>query len=272
MTIDNEKNKAFWDEAASRSRNGNIAYAGMLMEGREFEAIYRHKTECSHLLRIFQPGQETRVLEIGSGGGRWAYFLADKVSTYVGLDLSSEMVAGATAEAARRGLDNVTFVCDNLLSYETDATFDLIYFSGVLQYMDDTTVLECIAKATSLMSPEGVIVSRDSVQVAERVEKAGDYPVVYRTVAEYKRLFEEAGYAMDYTAESYPHKRFTGLASRLYLSPIGSYGLALVVREFLCVADQLLGSPGFLKTARHKQLMHEENPQEHRFFKYVRKS
>jgi hypothetical protein len=47
--------------------------------------------------------------------------------------------------------------------------------------------------------------------------------------------------------------------------------MALAAREVLCFVDTLLGSPAFLKSKALRTRPLEENPQEHRFFKYVRK-
>jgi SAM-dependent methyltransferase len=243
----------------------------MLMEGREFEAMYRCEAEGSVLLTLFRPEKTSRILEIGSGGGRWGYFFSPRVQAYTGLDLSTEMVRMADEERRRRGMENVRFLCTNMLDYSTDERFDLVYFSGVLQYMDDPTVLECIQKATTLLAPGGTIISRDSVQRTTRVERGGEYPVLYRTIEEYADLFSKEGYAMQYSAVSYPHKRFTVLASRLYALPFCTYHMALAAREVLCFVDTLLGSPAFLKSKALRTRPLEENPQEHRFFKYVRK-
>lgn len=270
MAIDNEKNKAFWDAAARRSGAERIEYAGMLMEGREFEAMYRCEAEGALLLTLFRPEKTSRILEIGSGGGRWGYFFSLRVQSYTGLDLSTEMVRLADEERRRRGMENVTFICTNLLDYNTDEKYDLVYFSGVLQYMDDPTLLECVRKATSLLAPGGTILSRDSIQRVRRVEKTGEYPVLYRTIEEYEALFAKEGYAMAYSGVSYPHKRFTVLASKLYRLPFCTYSMALAAREVLCFVDSLLGSPGFLKSKSLRTQVPEENPQEHRFFKYVR--
>lgn len=270
--IDNEKNIAFWDRAAQRSRTGKEALAGMLMDGKEFEALYRCRSEQEHLLRIFNPTKGGRILEIGSGGGRWGFWFADRVGAYVGIDLSPSMVEIAKAERTRRNLSNVRFECVNMLDFEDDAGFDLIYFSGVLQYMDDTIIRRCIEKAASLLSVKGVIISRDTVQKTERVEKSGAYPVVYRTALEYIAFFKEAGYHLEYSEVSYPHKRFTNLAAHFYELPGVTYGLAYALREALCRIDDAFGNPYFLKTHKHRELMQVPNPQEHRFFKYVGKS
>lgn len=269
--IDNEKNVAFWNGAAKTTREDSKSFAGMGMDGRRFEAIYRSESEQKHFLKIIAPEKHHRVLEIGSGGGRWALFLADKVQSYVGLDISEKMVAIATEECERRKIANAQFQCVDFLDYVSNETFDLVYFSGVLQYMDDEVVEKCVAKASGFLSPEGVVLSRDSVRIVGRTEKTGDYPVIYRTGAEYKAIFEAGGFNMAYSGISYPHKRFSKIASRIYNLSGGSYRTACILRDALCMADDCLGSPGFLKTQKHKIELSEKNPLEHRFYKYVRK-
>ena len=147
--IDNQKNVHFWDKAALKHTNRSAPYAGMLMEGRgrEFEVIYRLNAEHEHLSKLFNCLPSSRVLEVGSGGGRWAIFFADRIATYVGLDISPKMVELAEAECGRRRLTNTQFSCTSLIDYNNADQFDLIYFSSVLQYMDDDVVAATIAKA-----------------------------------------------------------------------------------------------------------------------------
>lgn len=268
--IDSDKNIAFWDAAAEKSNDKNKNFAGMLMEGHEFEAAYRCRAEQKHILNIYPLTSETRILEVGSGGGRWGFFFADKVCGYIGLDISRKMVEIAESDRIRRDLSNIRFECCDFLEFTCDEKFDLVYFSGVLQYMDDPVVKQCIAKASEILSETGLIISRDTIQTTKRVEKASDYPVIYRTSAEYKEIFESKGYDLKYSALSYEHKRFTGLAAKLYDIPGITYGLAYTFREILCIIDNMLGKPAFLKTPQHKISLGKENPQEHRFFKYVR--
>ncbi|MDY0168395.1 MAG: class I SAM-dependent methyltransferase [Thermoguttaceae bacterium] len=263
--IDGAKNVAFWNCVAQRSSPGYGAFAGMLMQGREFEALYRCQAEQEHFLRLFTPTKEARILEVGSGGGRWGFWLADRVGDYVGVDLSPGMVAIAEAERTQRRLSNVRFECVDLLDFNGRGQFDLVYFSGVLQYMDDAVVRQCIEKAGSLLPDGGVIISRDTVQKARRVEKTGEYPVIYRLASEYVALFAAAGYHLKYSDVSYPHKRFSGVAARFYQVPGVTYGMAYTLREVLCRIDNVLGRPSSLRS--HK---HGDNPQEHCFFKYAR--
>lgn len=269
--IDNEKNVAFWDKAAAHHASGSVPFAGMLMEGREFEAMYRLEAEQKHFLTLFQCTPESRILEVGSGGGRWAFFLAKQVASYVGLDISPKMIEISEAECLRRGLANAKFMCTSLIEYKSSEKFDLIFFSGVLQYMDDEVVTESLNRAVRMLAPGGVVISRDSVQLERRIEKTGDYPVIYRTSEEYRAIFDASGLERTYMAVSYPAKRFTNFASRLYRLPFITYSMACAVRGILCAVDNLLGNPNLLKTKRHKHELLQQNLQEHRFFRYGRK-
>ncbi|CAK0757116.1 hypothetical protein CCP3SC1AL1_2350003 [Gammaproteobacteria bacterium] len=271
--INNEQNVAFWNRVAQQSEFGG-AYAGMLMgQDRVFEAIYRCEAEQKRLLSIFSPTQKSSVvLEIGSGGGRWGLFFSEKVKSYIGLDISPNMVAVANREAAKNKLLNVRFENFDFLEFQSNCHFDLIFFSGVLQYMNDDVVEICIAKATNLLLPGGSIITRDSVQLSSRVEKTGEYPVIYRTESEYVKFFEAAGFTQVYSDFSYAHKRFTKLSSRLYELPGVTYKMAYAFREVLCSIDKVLGYPNFLRTSQCRAGLMEKNPQEHRLFKYVRKN
>lgn len=242
----------------------------MLMEGREFEAIYRRNAEQERLLTLFRPTPASKILEIGSGGGRWGTFFGPRAGSFVGLDISPKMVSVAEKERARLGLANVRYECLDMLDFRTEERFDLVYFSGVLQYMDDEIVRRCLSKADELLSDGGTVVTRDSVQKSVRVEKIGEYPVIYRTEAEYRSYFEAAGFTQTYSGLSYAHKRFTKTASRLFRLSGVTYGMAYAVREALCLVDDLLGNPPFMKTGAHLGELKAENPQEHRFSRYVR--
>lgn len=265
------KNIEFWNRTAVSTSSVRRAFAGMLMEGAEFESIYRCKAEQSHFLNLTGITKSLNVLEVGSGGGRWGLFLADLINSYVGLDISASMVAIAEADRAEKNLKNVRYECLRLLDFKTDSKFDLIYFSGVLQYMDDNEISDSIAVADSLLTNSGIIISRDSIQTEKRVEKTGDYPVIYRTESEYQALFKAAGFELDYSNLSYQHKRFTQIASSFFRVPGVTYRLAYNLRELMCTIDNLFKNPRILKRKKFRSELDLINKQEHRFFRYIKK-
>lgn len=266
--FDNEKNIEFWDRIAQQTAPNRGAHAGMLMQGRDFEAIDRCRGEESRFLEISPPLHGARVLEVGCGGGRWAAFLSPRVEFYLGIDISPRMIELSRHTGSELGLRNAQFQCRDLRKLEAPQ-FDLIYFSGVLQYMSDEDVRTTLLAATRLLNTEGVFISRDSVQTNARVELTGDYPVIYRKEGEYRRFFAELGFEPTYSGLSYEHRRFTKIAGRVF-KLTDSYMVASTARRFLCAIDSCLGEPWFLKPADLRDELRRDDRREHRFFKYER--
>ena len=87
-------------------------------------------------------GPGMRVLDLGSGAGNPAFFLAERVGSdgsVLGLDLSSAMVEGTSERASRRGLTNVGF---RLIESEVElgvppASFDAATARCCLMYPPD---------------------------------------------------------------------------------------------------------------------------------------
>ena len=83
-------------------------------------------------------GDET-ILDLACGFGHHAMELARRGHPVVGVDLSREYVDYAVAEAARRGLRNVRFLCADLRDVQLDRAFDVVLslFDGAIGYFED---------------------------------------------------------------------------------------------------------------------------------------
>ena len=100
------------------------------------------------------PGQ--RVLDIGSGWGSMAIYLAENCGVEVlGVTLSTEQHALATQRAAERGLsDRVKF---ELRDYrEVEGPFDRIVSVGMFEHVGLKNIPEFFQKVRSLLKPDGV--------------------------------------------------------------------------------------------------------------------
>jgi len=104
-------------------------------------------------LRI-EPGM--RVLDIGSGWGGMAMFLAREFGADVtGVTLSSEQAAKATARAKETGLEHkVRFLLKDYR--ELDGTFDRIVSVGMMEHVGVGHYRELFLKVKALLSPAGV--------------------------------------------------------------------------------------------------------------------
>jgi ubiquinone/menaquinone biosynthesis C-methylase UbiE len=266
--LDTKISQRFWDGVAQATTLTDKTSVGMLADGNEYIANYRRCEEESHFLKIFEPKKSMRVLEVGTGGGRWAFFLADKVGFIAGIDFSEAMINLAEQQRIEKNIDNIRFVHTDLLSFDDAQKFDLIYFSSVLQYINDDDVLASIQKAKAMLTPGGCIISRDTTQALKRVVMDGEYPVIYRTIDEYKGVFASAGLRLDYCAPSYTIKRFSNFAFRISRWPLMGYRSAHLIQKELLKVNDFLGNPRFLMKKHYREMLDTVGEREHRFFRY----
>lgn len=266
--IEKQKTRDFWQQIANDS-SVEESLAGMLSDGDPYISRLRQEGEEAHFIREFDLNTKMKLLEVGTGGGRWAFFLSDKVESVVGLDFSSKMIELANRALTKRNqLDNVSFEVAELTEYQSDTKFDVVYFSGMLQYLTDDEVINTVAHAKSLLSATGYFISRDSVQGLERVVLDAEHSVIYRTVDEYRELFRTGGFEMTYNEVSYPETRFSTFASKLYRLPLINYTIAHGIHKILLGINNLLGDPRWLMKSHHKEALATVGVRDHRFFRY----
>lgn len=123
----------------------------------------------SHILPLV-PGLAARlergieVLDLGCGRGRILLYLAAQYprSRFTGIDLSAEATGYARAEAARQGLDNVSFVARDLSDYDAtaeDERYDFITtFDAVHDQARPLNLLKGIRRA---LRSDGVYLMQD---------------------------------------------------------------------------------------------------------------
>lgn len=106
------------------------------------------------------------VLDLGCGPGRQLCQIAalNPTTQFVGVDLSAEMLAHASALALERELANVRFeLCDitALTAFKT-GSFDAVISTLALHHLPNSLLLErCFAEISRVLSPDGAVYLAD---------------------------------------------------------------------------------------------------------------
>ncbi|MEC8712168.1 MAG: bifunctional 2-polyprenyl-6-hydroxyphenol methylase/3-demethylubiquinol 3-O-methyltransferase UbiG [Pseudomonadota bacterium] len=150
-----------------------------------------------------------RVLDIGCGGGLLAEPMARLGARVTGIDATAEAIDAAKAHAAAGGLD-IDYQCRTAESLaETDALFDVIYASEVIEHVTDRRLF---ARAISTMlAPGGTVVittinrtlaslalAKVALEHVFRLVPAGTHdPARFVKPAELRSEFAAAGIILD---------------------------------------------------------------------------
>ena len=145
-----------------------------------------------------------RVLDLGCGGGHVSYRAAPHVAQVIACDVTASMLDAVAAEAARRGLSNITTqqAAAESLPFP-DASFDAVLCRFTAHHWQD--VEAGLREARRVLKPSGRAVFIDSVAPANRaldthlqaIELLRDASHVRNyTVAEWVCSLSRAGFAV----------------------------------------------------------------------------
>jgi SAM-dependent methyltransferase len=111
------------------------------------------------ILALTGAGPASRVLSLGCGIGDTELLLAGHVKQVVGLDLSPAAVRQATADAARAGVCNATFIEGSMES--AAGRFDAVIAVFFLHHLPDDALAALPGRLRNLLLPGGAFYSLD---------------------------------------------------------------------------------------------------------------
>jgi 2-polyprenyl-3-methyl-5-hydroxy-6-metoxy-1,4-benzoquinol methylase len=116
------------------------------------------------------------VMDVGCGRGRALIRMAESFpnSKFTGYDFSEEAIANAKAEAARKGLTNITFGVKDVAQIDEPGRYDLVTaFDAIHDQAAPRKVLKAIETA---IRPGGVFLMQD-IRASSHVHKNLDHPL-----------------------------------------------------------------------------------------------
>ena len=171
-----------------------------------YEKIFGHGFVSSGGLKLTKSfcdrltfGEKTRVLDIGSGLGGAAFYMAEEFDASVlGLDLSEVMIDIANERVKQKGVKGIEFRLADVLQQDfAENSFDLIWSRDALLHIPQKS--ELFALLAKWLAPGG------QIMISDYARKDGDVSTEFQTyvdssgyhlldVESYGALLTEAGF------------------------------------------------------------------------------
>jgi len=155
------------------------------------------------LVRQAHVDRASNVLDLGSGVGHWAEYFAQKFNKIVAVETSTPLYKTLVRRCS--AYDNITPILGDVLSFEPEDHFSLIFLGGLLMYLNEGDVIALLHKLKLFLNPGGVILCRESTVRNGTVTREGDYQAVYRSVPTYHSLFKTCGLSVTQTCLNKPY-------------------------------------------------------------------
>ncbi|MFP6664181.1 MAG: class I SAM-dependent methyltransferase, partial [Deltaproteobacteria bacterium] len=160
-----------------------------MMDGFGFPAsagTYRFDAERAIVDRLVQTAgvnPEGAVLDLGSGVGFWAEYFAQRFQRVVAVESSTPLYEAMQLRCSN--YDNATLVNEDVLRFEPEGRYSLIFLGGMLMYLNENDAVALLKKTTDFLEPGGIVLCRESTIRRGVLTRQGAYQVVYRSPAIY---------------------------------------------------------------------------------------
>ncbi len=186
-------------------------------------AVHAQGEDLRDLAAFFAGRCDARVLDLGCGGGHAGFAVAPHVAEVVAYDLSPAMLAAVAAEAAARGLANVTTArgAAEALPF-ADASFDAVITRFSAHHWADMPagiaearrVVKTGGKAAfiDIVAPAAVALDTflQSVELLRDASHVRDY-----TVAQWSTVLDAAGFRITRTVQRRLRMEFASWTARM---------------------------------------------------------
>ncbi len=143
------------------------------------------------------------VLDLGSGVGYWAKEFAHSFSHVVAIEGSHALYPMLEKRCAP--YTNIRTINGNVLSFDPDGHYNLVFLGGLLMYLNEHDVIDLLKKLIPCLGPNAIILCRESTMRGQTVTLTGDYPVIYRSVSDYQRIFMQCKLTLKQVKRNEPY-------------------------------------------------------------------
>lgn len=202
VDINYEETRKFFSSRAKKYKNENPYSVTMYQDNNALLVEQRNKAEQEKILPLLDINENSKIIDIGCGIGRWTEAIKQNINLYFGIDFSADLIKIARERNCRQ---NVTFdvvSATDILKYEglnKIIPFNIIIISGVLLYLNDEDVRKVISSLEHISTKDTIIYIREPIGIENRLtlkevfsEELNDYyNAIYRTEEEYIEIFNQ---------------------------------------------------------------------------------
>ena len=186
-TLDYETVSRYW------STTDSSILGPYMMDGFGFPAgagRFRFRAECRIVNRlIHEVNPSSCVLDLGSGIGFWTEYFAQRFSRVIAVEASRQLYAALEQRCAP--YLNAETIHGDVMTFRPEDQYDVVFLGGMLMYLNEEDVISLLRKLIPFLQPGGVILCRETTVRQGTTIRQGDYQAVYRSVADYERIFAE---------------------------------------------------------------------------------
>lgn len=199
--VDYVKVSRYWEKATPSILGpymmddfGFPARAGEFRFEAEAKIVHRLTADVKH---------DGAVLDLGSGIGVWAEDFARRFAHVTAVEGSGALFRALQERSA--ACPNLDPIHGDVMTFEPGGKYDLVFLGGLLMYLNETDGIDLLRKLARCIEPGGMILCRESTVRENAMALTGDYQAVYRTVADYRRLFAECGLSLRHVERNEPY-------------------------------------------------------------------
>ena len=201
--IDYIKTKKFFDNRSEKYTNENPYSVTMYQDNNKELVKERNKKELEKLLPFLKINDNSKVLDIACGIGRWADVLPDSIKEYCGIDFSKKLIDIANK---RNKKENYYFFegradsIDEVLTQNKNKNkYNVSLIIGILMYLNDVDLDKTLNQIEKRSEQKSIICIREPIGIKSRLtlkdfysdELNDQYNAIYRTREELLKFFDK---------------------------------------------------------------------------------
>jgi len=157
-TLDYETVNRYWNTATSS------LLGPYMMEGFGFPVNagrFRFQAECKIVDRLIHSiSPDGHVLDLGCGNGCWTEHFAQRFSRVVAIEGSKPLYDALEERCAP--YPNVLLVHGDVMLYEPEDQFDLVFLGGMLMYLNEEDVILLLERLIPFLRPGAIVLCRET--------------------------------------------------------------------------------------------------------------